>query len=46
VSLENPLSDWLVSWILGFGAGVEVQAPSELRQKVAERAHAIAALHT
>lgn len=46
VSLENPLSDWLVSWILGFGAGVEVQAPSELRQQVAERAQAIAALHT
>jgi predicted DNA-binding transcriptional regulator YafY len=46
VTLENPLSDWLVSWVLGFGAGVEVQEPAELRQKVAERAQAIAALHS
>ncbi|HMU40413.1 MAG TPA: WYL domain-containing protein [Pseudomonadota bacterium] len=45
VSFENPLSDWLVNWVLGFGAQVEVQEPAELRQKVAERAQAIAELH-
>lgn len=45
VSFENPLSDWLVNWILGFGSAVEVQTPAALGQKVAERAQSIAALH-
>lgn len=35
----------LLPWILGWGADVEVVAPSELRQKVAESLTAGAALY-
>lgn len=45
VSLENPLSEWLVNWILGFGNGVEVLSPPALRRSVAERAEKLASLH-
>ena len=45
VNIENPLSDWLVSWILAFGTGVEVLEPAELRTQVAARASKIAQLH-
>ena len=45
VSIENPLSDWLVNWILTFGTGVEVLEPTDLRQSVAARARQIAQLH-
>ena len=45
VSIENPLSDWLVNWILTFGTGVEVLEPVELRQSVAARARQITQLH-
>jgi len=46
VVLENPLSDWLINWILSFGAGVEVLEPLALRRAVAERARQIALLHS
>jgi predicted DNA-binding transcriptional regulator YafY len=46
VVFENPLSDWLINWILGFGAGVEVLEPLVLRRAVAERARMIEQLHT
>jgi predicted DNA-binding transcriptional regulator YafY len=45
VVIENPLSDWLVNWVLSFGAGVEVLEPAELRQQVATRALQIERLH-
>jgi predicted DNA-binding transcriptional regulator YafY len=45
VVIENPLSDWLINWILGFGAGVEVLEPLVLRRAVSERAHLIEQLH-
>lgn len=45
VAFENPLSDWLVNWILGFGFGVEVLEPSELREAVVGRARHLAELH-
>lgn len=45
VVIENPLSDWLINWIVGFGPGVEVLDPLALRRSVAERASQIAALH-
>ena len=45
VTFENPLSDWLVNWVLGFGFGVEVLEPSELREAVVTRAHHLAELH-
>ncbi|MCS6913679.1 MAG: WYL domain-containing protein [Myxococcales bacterium] len=45
VTMENPLSAWLVSWVLGFGPGVQVLEPQALRQAVAEQARAISALH-
>lgn len=34
VSLEMPLSPALIAWILSWGAGVEVIAPKELKEKV------------
>ncbi len=45
VNIENPLSDWLINWILSFGAGVEVLEPLALRRAVAERAKRIEQLH-
>lgn len=45
VVIENPLSDWLINWILSFGAGVEVLEPLALRRAVAERARHIEQLH-
>lgn len=45
VTMENPVSAWLVSWVLGFGPGVEVLEPPELRAAVVERARQLAALH-
>lgn len=46
VVIENPLSDWLVNWILSFGAGVEVLEPMDLRRAVSGRARQIEALHS
>jgi proteasome accessory factor C len=46
VVLENPLSDWLINWILSFGSGVEVLEPLALRRAVAERAQKIEELHS
>lgn len=46
VVLENPLSDWLINWILSFGAGVEVLEPLELRRAVADRARILEQLHS
>ena len=45
VSIENPLSDWLINWILSFGTGVEVLEPPALREAVAARAWHLAELH-
>ena len=45
VVIENPLSDWLINWILSFGAGVEVLEPLALRRAVAERARQIESFH-
>jgi predicted DNA-binding transcriptional regulator YafY len=46
VVLENPLSDWLINWILSFGSGVEVLEPLALRRAVAARAQKIEELHS
>lgn len=43
VSFETPNLDWALSMVLGYGGGVVVLAPVELRQKVAEEARIIAA---
>lgn len=45
VTMENPISQWLINWVLGFGPGIEVLEPQELRAAVIERARQIAALH-
>lgn len=45
VTMENPVSAWLVSWVLGFGPGVEVLEPAELRHAVVRRARQLAELH-
>lgn len=45
VTMENPVSSWLINWVLGFGPGVEVLEPAELRQKVVQRAKVLADLH-
>jgi proteasome accessory factor C len=45
VVIENPLSDWLINWILSFGAGVEVLEPLALRRAVAERARQLEHWH-
>lgn len=45
VTMENPVSAWLVSWVLGFGPGVEVLEPIELRQAVVKRALMLAEVH-
>ena len=45
VALAMPPNEWLVGWILGFGAEAEVVRPESLRQAVAERVRAIAERH-
>lgn len=45
VTMENPVSAWLINWVLGFGPGVEVLEPRELRTAVVHRARKISELH-
>ena len=46
VTMENPISAWLISWVLGFGPSVQVLDPPELRQAVIRQARALAELHS
>jgi len=45
VSLEMTPNEWLLGWLLGWGAEAEVTAPPALRQAVADRLAAIAEQH-
>ncbi len=45
VTMENPVSAWLINWVVGFGAGVEVLEPVELRAEVVKRARVLEELH-
>jgi predicted DNA-binding transcriptional regulator YafY len=45
LSLKEAATEWMVTWVLGFGGDGEVLAPPELRAQVAERLSAIAEMH-
>ena len=45
VTMENPVSAWLINWVVGFGPGVEVLEPAELRRAVVHRARQLAEAH-
>lgn len=41
ISAEMPVDTWLISWLLSFGAGVEVKEPAYLREILAAQAQEI-----
>lgn len=45
-TVSAAVSDGLVSWIMQYGAGVEVLEPQSLRTRVCEKATAISAIYT
>ena len=42
---EAAVSDGLISWVMQFGTGIEVIAPADLKEKVANKAQSILALY-